>query len=274
MAWAAYLNETSLGSIGVYVQRVTGWRSAPAREYASAAIPGRQGVLLSGDPTTGARTLEVVCSVVPSGASVSARETAEDQLKALAYRALVKLILDDDVNTPRQIDGVCLACDVTTRAHPVDAVVSDATLRVLCPDPTWSDVTGQLIGFTSTASQIPLGTAPSGGIVRIAAPSWSANVVDPVLTYLNAAGVTIETLSFTGTLTAGTEYLEIDLDRSTVTEYSSGTGANAISWLSSGDFFALDPMDGDPLNSSYPQLKVSATSGTPSATWAGTRRWL
>src|SRR5690606_32707 len=139
---------------------------------------------------------------------------------------------------------------------------------------TWADAVGQLISFTSTPSQIPLGTAPSGGIVRIAAPSWSANVVDPVLAYLNAAGVTLQTLSFSGTLTAGTEYLEIDLDRCTVTEVSSGTRANAISWLSSGDFFGLDPMDGDVLNSSYPQLKVTATSGTPAGTWAGTRRWL
>ncbi len=273
MTWSIALNETALADIGVYVQRIDGL-SAPARDYPSVAIPGRMGVIFSGDPTAPARSATITASIVTTANTIAARRTAEDQLKALAYRALVKITYDDDVNAPRAIDGVCTACVITTRAHPTASVVSDVTLSVMCPDPTWYDVAGQLIAFTSTPSAIPLGTAPSGGIVRIAAPSWSANVVNPVLTYLNAAGVTLQTLTMTGTLTAGTEYLEIDLDRCTITEYSSGTGANAISWLSSGDFFGLDPMDGDVLNASYPQLKVTSASGTPSATWAGVRRWL
>lgn len=273
MTWSVALNETALADIGVYVQKIDGL-SAPARDYPTVAIPGRMGVVFSGDPTAPARTVAITTSIVTTANTIAARRTAEDQLKALAFRALVKITYDDDVNAPRAIDGVCTACTITTRWHPTSAVVSDATLTVVCPDPTWYDVTGQLIGFSATASPIPLGTAPSGGVVRIAAPSWSANVVDPVLSYLNAAGVTLQSLAMTGTLTAGTEYLEIDLDRSTITEYSSGTGVNAISWISLGDFFALDPMDGDVLNSSYPQLKVTATSGTPSATWAGARRWL
>lgn len=275
MAWAVYLNETSLASIGVYVMRLNSYTAAPTREYASLAIPGRQGVVLTADPTVAARTLEIQCAISTSASTIAARAAAEDRVKALAYNALVRVVVDDDINAPRQIDAVCTACQVTTRQHPVDAIVADVTLTMLCPDPTWYDVTGQLIGFGTTARAIPLGTAPSGGIVRIAAPSWSADVVDPVLTYLNAAGVTLKTMSFTGTLTAGTDYLEVDLDRQTVVEYASGTAANAISWLStSSQFFALDPMDGDVFSTSYPQLKVTATSGTPSATWAGARRWL
>lgn len=274
MTWAVYLNETPLDSIGVWVQRINSYTSAPSREYPTLALPGRQGVVLTADPAMNARALSIVCSVAPSGASIAARATAEDRLKALAYRALVQVVVDDDVNTPRQIDGVCTGCEITTRQHPVDAVVADATLTILCPDPTWYDVTGQVIGFSATPSAIPLGTAPVGGLVRIAAPSWSANVVDPTLTYLNAAGVTVQTMAMTGTLIAGTDFLEVDLARQTITKSSSGTVTNAISWLTSGEFFALDPMDGDPLNSSYPQQKVTAASGTPSATWLGNRRWL
>lgn len=273
MTWSISLNETALADLGIYVTRIDG-ASAPTREYPSVPIPGRMGVVFSGDPVHPARTLTIAATVSTTANTIAARRLSEDEIKALAYRALVKVTYDDDVNAPRAIDGVCTGCAITTRNHPTAATVSDVTLTVVCPDPTWYDVAGQLIGFNATASAIPLGTAPSGGIVRIAAPSWSANVVDPVLSYLNAAGVTLQTLTMTGTLTAGTEYLEIDLDRCTITEYSSGTGANAISWLTSGDFFGLDPMDGNVLNASYPQLKVTATSGTPSATWAGVRRWL
>ena len=120
----------------------------------------------------------------------------------------------------------------------------------------------------------PVPAEPSGGVVRIAAPAWSADVVDPTLTYRNAAGVAVESLALTGTLVAGTDYLEIDLDRQTIVHVSSGVPANAIGWLTSGQFFALDPMDGDVLAASYPQLEVTAASGTPSATWLGVRRWL
>ncbi|RTL04208.1 MAG: hypothetical protein EKK62_16840 [Acidimicrobiia bacterium] len=275
MTWAVYLNETNLSTIGAYTMRLASYTAAPARTYPTLALPGRQGAVLTADPEMGPRTLQLSITISTTANTIAARATAEDRLKALAYNALVKLVVDDDVNAPRQIDAVCTACEVTTRAHPVDAVVSDVSLTLLCPDPTWYDVTGQVIGFSSTASAVPLGTAPSGGIVRVVAPSWSANVVDPVVTYLNAAGVTLKTMTFSGTLTAGTEYLEIDLDRQTVVEVSSGTSANAISWLSTAsEFFVLDPMDGDVLNSSYPQLKVTATSGTPTATWAGARRWL
>jgi len=273
MAWAVYLNEVNLSTIGAYAMRLVGYTSAPTRSYPTLALPGRQGVVLTADPEMSARTLQVQLAIATPSNTIGARASAEDDLKALAYDALVKVVVDDDVNAPRQIDGVCQACEITTRQHPVDAVVSEVTLSILCPDPTWYDVTGQLIGFGTTASAVPLGTAPSGGIIRIA-PLGATNVVDPTVTYLNAAGVTVQTLGFSGTLTATTDYLEIDLDRQTVVEYASGVAGNAISWLASGNFFALDPMDGDVLNASYPKLKVSATSGTPTATWTGVRRWL
>lgn len=279
MAYSVYVNETNLADLSVYVERVSSWRDAPTRDYGVVAIPGRQGVIFSADPTTGARTLRVSAMIHPAALTMSARRSAEDNLKALAMRALIKVIEDDDVNAPRTIDGVCTSCTINPRRHPVVSYVSDAELTILCPDPTWQDVVGQVIGFTSTATAVPLGTAPSGGIVRIAAPSWSADVDIPVLHYLNAAGVTIQSMTFGGItggsdLQAGLDYLEIDLDRATVTRYDSGVASNGISLLTAGDFFSLDPMDGDTLNASYPMLKVTATGGTPSGQWLGARRWL
>jgi hypothetical protein len=270
-----YVTETPLSDIGAYVTGFEdSWLSAPAREYPTIAIPGRQGVVFAADPTTAARTLRIVGSISPAVRTVAARQAAEDQLKALTYRAQVKVIVDDDVTSPRQIDAVCTSCAITPRGHPVDAVVSGFALSFLCPDPTWSDVVGQMIGFSTVATPVPLGTAPSGGIIRVAAPSWSANVTGLVVSYLNAAGVTIGSMTFTTTLTAGTDYIEIDLDRATITDYNSGTASSGAALLTAGDFFSLDPIDGDPLNASYPMLKLSSSAGTPSGQWLGARRWL
>jgi len=275
MAWAVYLNEQSLGDLGVYVMQVGSGFSGPGRTYPRVEIPGRQGAVYVSDPTTAIRTLRLDCVVTPAARTIAARRTAEDQLKVLAYRALLRVVVDDDVNAPRAIDGVCTSCEITARQHPVDATVSDVTMTIECPDPTWYDVQGALIGFGTVPSAVPLGTAPSGGVVRLVAPSWSAaSVTTPTLTYRNAAGVTVQSLALSTTLAAGTDYLEIDLDRQTIVEVQSGVTRNAIGDLTSGDFFALDPMDGDPLNGSYPSLGCSSGAGTLVGQWYGTRRWL
>lgn len=274
MTWAVYLNETPLDSLGIYVEDLSARYGGPSRSFPQLPLPGRQGTVLTADPETQPRTLSLSGSIDPSARTLAARNSAEDQLKALLYRGLIRVVADDDVTAPRQIDGVCTALQVTPVVHPMVTQVSRFAASILCPDPTWYDVTGQLIAFGTTPSAIPTGTAPSGGVIRVAVLG-ATNVVDPVVSYLNAAGVTLKTLAFTGTLTAGTDYLEIDLDRQTVVEYASGVASNAISWLSTAsEFFAIDPMDGDPLSGSYAQLKVTASSGTPTATWAGVRRWL
>lgn len=275
MSAAVYVGGTDLTSIGAYVDEPVGIWSGIAREYQIATIPGRSGGVLAADPVATPRDFRIGGRIVTSANTIAARRTAEDNLKALLYNAYVSIVVDDGVSTTtRALDGVCVALDVQAVGHPVTPVVSKWTATVRCPDPTWRDSIGQLIAFTSTASAIPLGTAPCGGIVRIAAPSWSSNVVDPVLTYYSAAKVSIQSMTFSTTLTAATHFLEIDLDRATVTLSSSGTSSNGIALLSAGDFFALDPMDGDIVNSAYPYLAVTATSGTPSGTWAGVKRWL
>jgi hypothetical protein len=147
-------------------------------------------------------------------------------------------------------------------------------LMFLCPDPTWRDMITQVIGFNTTPVMIPLGTAPSGGVIRIAAPAWSANVTNPVLSYLNVAKATVESMTFTTTLVAGEDYIEIDLDRSTLTLSDNGVSGNGASLLSDGDFFVLDPMDGDPMNSGFPYLMLAASGGTPSGQWVGPKRYV
>lgn len=279
MPYSVYLNETALDTLGIYVERVTVWRDAPTRDYPVVPIPGRLGAVFAADPTSPPRTLRIGCMIHPAALTLAARRSAEDQLKTLAYRALIRVVEDDGTNAPRQIDGVCTSCVITPRRHPVSSLVSDAELSILCADPTWQDVVGQVIGFTSSPVAIPIGTAVSDGIVRIAAPSWSADVDTPVLHYLNAAGVSIKTMTLGGLtgvsdLEAGLDYVEIDLGRATITRYDSGTASNGISLLTAGDFFGLDPYDGDPVNGVYPMLKVTATGGTPSGQWLGTRRWL
>lgn len=272
MAWSVSINETLLSDLSAYVVGIPAWLDGIGRDFPTLGIPGRQGSVFAADPTVSARQLRVEFTVTTS--SVAARLTAERAIKSLAYRGLVQVITDDDVNTPIAIDAVCTNCTFNPKGHPLVAVVSDGVLNLLCPDPTWRDVLGQTVGFGTTATMVPLGTAPSGGIIRIAAPAWSANVQDPILYYLNVAKATVQSMTFTATLVAGEDYIEIDLDRSQITLSDNGVTSSGASLLTAGQFFTLDPMDGDPLNSGYPYLMLSATAGTPSGMWTGPKRYL
>lgn len=274
MPASIYLNETDVLTLGFVVDDPGDWLDGPTRDYPTLAIPGRQGVVYAADPAVQPRQVTVSGTLYPTGPTLANRLLSEKKIKALAYRALARLVYDDNTNTPIAIDGVCTRCTIRTMGHPQLGLVSRIAFTLLCYDPTWVDLTGQVITFNATPQRLPLGTAPSGGLVRIAAPIWSANVQNPVLTYYNAAQLALSAMTFTVTLTAGTEYLEIDLDRSTITKYSSGTSSNGATLLTSGDFFTPDPMDGDPITLSYPMLGLSASAGTPSGVWLGSRRWL
>jgi len=277
MTWAVYLNETPLSSIGVYVMGLGSALSAPSRDFPTLAIPGRQGGLLSADPTTPARTLQLSVTVAPATRTVAARQAAEDALRSLAMRGLVAITVDDDVNEPRVIEGVCTGVELAPsgRAHPVDATVTSGTVTFVCPDPTWRDRTAQVVSLPyNVYVPVPLGTAPTGGIIRIGAPAWSADLTSVSVNYAGISGDPAGGMSFTLALVAGTDYLEIDLDRMTVEKVSSGTRTNAISTMDGGDFFAMDASDGDVLDGIYPLLRSSSYGGTCVASWTGYRRWL
>jgi phage-related protein len=272
MATAVFINETSLADLAVYVVGLPGSLDGLGRDFPTLAIPGRHGVVFAADPTVAPRQLRIECTV--STLTAAARQASERQLKALAARGLVQITIDDDVNSPLTIEAVGQSCTVSPKGHPLVAVVSDVSLQFICPDPTWRDVLGVTVGFNTTPVMVPLGTATSGGIVRIAAPSWSANVVDPILYYLNVAKATVQSMTFTVTLVAGEDFIEIDLDRSTITLSDNGVRSDAATLLTAGDFFVLDPMDGDPINAGYPYLMLASSAGTPSGQWTGPKRYL
>lgn len=277
MAWAVFANETDLGAtLGAWVETLDGGYDAPARDYAVQRLSGRLGAVLSSEPTASERQITITGRLTPTALTRAALDTAMDRFKSLMLRGLVTITVDDDVSTPRRIDGVCPRCVVTPLFHHVTTPVARFSATILCPDPTWYELQGSILSFSTTATPVPLGNAPSGGIIRIAAPKWSAaSVTTPTLTYYSSGGASVKTLAFTGvTLVAEQDFLEVDLDRQTVVLSDAGVRSNAIANIASGDFFSLDPADGDYSQSAYPQLKVTAGAGTPVATLTYRKRWL
>lgn len=137
----------------------------------------------------------------------------------------------------------------------------DVTLRAL--DPLVYRKQGDVVSLTDSPRQIPTGSGPGEGVVEISGP-----VTDPTVTYKDHRGATVGTLGLTVSLTSS-ESREIDLTAQTIVD---GSGASALSELSSGDFFSVSGEHAAGEDGPHPTLEVAPAPGA--ATYRGRRAWI
>ena len=128
----------------------------------------------------------------------------------------------------------------------------DVALRFLVSDPRYYATSDTIVNFT-TATDMPLGTALVDPVVRLTGGT------DPVLIYKNSSAVEVARMEFTW---SGT-WIDIDMDAKTILD---NTGTSQIAALDTGEFFSLDPNDGDYPTSDWPTLEVSG-GGSGTATY-------
>jgi hypothetical protein len=116
---------------------------------------------------------------------------------------------------------------------------------------------------------VPLGSAPVNPVIRVLAPAGS--VTNPTVTYRDIAGNIRGQLGLTQVL-ATTDWIEINMDTKVVSRVLSGVVSGPVPILS-GDFFALDPADGDQINGTGPTLEVAASVGAPTGLALYRRMW-
>ena len=246
------INGVDLGTLGFGVSDPRSLWNTPVASSEGIAVPGRAGQLVpqASSIALASRTIDVVGEL--TGTSRADFLTKLDVLKAALAGPLTVVLAEQPT---RQYTARTLSVTVTNSGPVFLQRSQEVTLSLVCDDPYAYDVTLQVVGF-GAATAIPLGTAPSRGIITI-----TGAAVNPVLTYKNASGTTIETMGFTRTL-AGGDTLTIDLDRFLVTRTVGGVATNDLAALTSGDFLELSPLDGVYASSSWPTLAVSAGSGS------------
>jgi hypothetical protein len=256
-----FLNDYDLAGLGVAVEVIDGLRAAPAQRWVSTPVTGRMGeLLLSGRPTVQSRGLTLHGKVLAD--TQLALEAAVDGFKSRLLQGAIEL------RTVAQ-PGRVLLCRLTgfTEQPWTPQMLSPqfgfaADLEAVSP--AWYDRDPFLLtGAATVRVACPVGDLPVAPLVQILGA-----VTNPVLTLRAANGDTRSSMAFTVTL-AATDYLEIDMDAKTVTRYASGTATNGLSLLTSGDFLALSPEDGDELVGASPALDVSGGS----LVVAYARRW-
>ena len=256
---ALFVNDFDTSSLGLVVTGVDGWRDAPATRDRTTQLPTRVGaVILAPEAETAPRQLVIDGVIDPTAAgkagSLANVRAAINELQALIYRGTIEVRFADepDVFVLARGEQAQLIATPPQFMNPKSRV----QIRLFCPDPLRYDRNGSVVGFgVSPRAGVPLGTAVSAPVIRVMGAA-----TNPVITYRDKSGVVRMTMGFTVTL-AATDYLEIDCELFTIKKFASGVETNGITLLTSGDFIALDPQDGDYANAVWPTLEVSAGSG-------------
>lgn len=239
------INGTDIKALGFKLREPRGVWDLPTYAKDTTTIPGKPGQVVPQPSTVkiSSRTIDIIGTLV--GSSRSDFLTKLDQLKALVTKVPLIVVLAEQPT--RQYTARPLGMGMT----PINPVLlqrqQEFTITLVCDDPYARDTTDQTVAFT-TATPIPLGNAPSGGVITITGGT------DPIITYRDSAGNIVQTMGFTGTGSP----LVVDLDDF----LASVGGTNVIDKLTSGSFIELSPLDGDYISAAWPTLEVNSGSGS------------
>jgi hypothetical protein len=267
-------NGQNTEALGFYVFGAT-LHSPASRAITSLPVIDRAGALIVPRIATAPHLLQLAGALLTSANTAAARVTAEHVLRDRLLSGMATWTYVDDVTPPRYLTGVASEPSVTPRGgsgvHPYSAVASDIAVTVSCQEAFWqaTEPTIRAIPAAATRYDLPLGSAPSAFVLRIMGAA-----TNPVVTYRTAGGTVVWTLTFTVTLVATNDYLELDGTTGRIWKYASGVKTDGIALLTGGQqdwgVRGLDPQDGDSTTSAWPTIELSA--GTGELSWR--KAWL
>ena len=238
------VNGTDVSTYGFTVADFNQW-DAPQLSYDEVAMPGQDGTTA----TTATPLLSPLDFVVNGELAGSSPSDFESKLHTFKQAlSLATLTLIGGNQSTLQRTGIYVGPMKVVPYATMDAAKLSFTVR--CRNPLQYDTTLTAVtGAAASAVTCVLGTYWSRPIISLATCS------NPTLTYANASGTTVSTLSVTATGT-----MVIDCSAQTLTV----NGARDDAAITLGDFFKLDPRDGV-YSSTSPTIKSS--SGSLSATY-------
>jgi hypothetical protein len=261
-----WINDYPLTVLGLHFQTVAGWRDGDTRHPPTVQVPGYAGALRTGIPAFEDR--EIVATGNILGSSQAGVSRAIDTFKNLAGAGLIELRFLDDVSRTFLAELAAAELSPPPLQFGRNGWVRGIVARFACQHPRAFDQLGRTLSFSS-AVNVPLGSAPVNPVIRVLAPAGS--VTNPTVTYRDIAGNIRGQLGLTQVL-AATDWIEINMDTKVISRVLSGVVSGPVPILS-GDFFALDPADGDQINGTGPTLEVAASAGAPTGLALYRRMW-
>lgn len=249
-ARALIVDGFDMSTIGLIVDnKIAGFEDGPTVQWSALRIPQRiGGVVTAAAPAYSFRQLSVPVNVLGS-----TRAEMQDRLDEIKWRLspdeIVVMFAHDETREYRaRVDQ----STVTTIAPALTQRGVKMTIKMTCHDPRKYAITDTVTAFTSATAMV-LGTAPSHPVLRLTGGT------NPIVIYKDSSAVEQGRMEFTW---SGT-WIDVDMQNKTILD---NTGANQADALTTGDFFMLDPHDGDYVTPSWPTLEVSG-GGSGQATY-------
>jgi phage-related protein len=239
-----YINGTDL-SPWLVVYEVFGHRDIPRADRPERTVPGRIGSVVMGEaPTWQPRDITVTGHVIAT--TLSSMYDALDQIAILTSGMEHEIQIVDDTSRVftgrlQGMTGIPLRPSLTTPKTRV-------SYRFRCYDPRAFSTGNSTLAFGSTDTTVPLGSAPSGGVLRVTGAASA-----PSFIYKTSTGDEIARITLNTTLGGG-EFVDIDLDNFTITG-TTGDSQTTV-WASTvSRFFYFQPPRA-------PTIQVTAGSGS------------
>jgi hypothetical protein len=249
-AGVLFINGRDVTTVGFALMEAP-TQGGVARTYATAAIPGRMGsVLTQADPLVAPRTLTFKGLIGTPVSTLATLDAAIDTIKAWCAAGLVEI--RHVYNTTKLWYGY-LADDTGIQQQELTVLDGYAyiTLTFLCPDPLAYALSMSTVSFGAAGTTLPLSTAALSPRTFIT-NATAAPLVNFTLTQTDAAGNVIATMTLTGSLATG-EQLDIDHAAMSIWKMdAAGVRTSARSWFTAGTYFTLHAGD---------RLKVNQGSG-------------
>lgn len=268
------VNGTDLTTIGFKETDPPDHWSTAIQTQVSATIPSRPGSIVAGITPVVAQRRVVVNGLIERTTAALLRDARDELIwrmhspgTALTYfndQGATQVIMPDmDPGGGAERHFLVHTASVRTRLPNPAFIGAGSTLafltiemNLLYPFALSTAVTNAT-GIGTTYVDADQGTAPSLGVFTITGAATT-----PILRYRNHATTLLESMTF-ATL-GGSEVYTIDMSAGTVVG-SGGAPADSMTEITAGDFFAMDPNDGDgvyPITTNPPEISVSAGTAT------------
>lgn len=250
---ALIVDGFDLSTIGFILSKPDGQRDGLDADWPSVKVPGRIGVSVTADePSFEPRTIRVD-GVLESDPTVDTVADLLARLDEFKYR------LGSTERNFRFVDDETYdyrARALRVRHPPIDPALIQTAVRVRADlwmrDPRRYSTTQTVVSGITTATALPLGTAPVRGVIVVTGATGFT------LTYKHFDTTTLKALIIAG----ATSPVTIDMELGKITD---GGGPAADTLDHDSDFpFDFDSEDGDWTASQWPTLEVSAGSAQAS----------
>lgn len=270
---SVWINDDDLSALGWRIAASSGLDDLPALSLPTLPLPIR-GVSLAASTYRQAapRDFSLVFSI-----RTTALATLETALNVLKEKLLSGTTVDvrHALRTGQKLVARCTGGALGYGIGPqyVAPYSYSVELRFTADDPFWQDTTPQSIAVTTSATLLPMGTAPTRAKVTLSASGGS--VVNPKFRYLTNGSTQLWETGFTHTILTG-DAVELDAETGQVRKRVSGVWSDAENLLTAG--FTLPvfhPKDGTYSTAAWPRGQIAADSGSGflSCTAAYPRRW-